>query len=96
MYTENTNGRVAMRTAQARLVKRITDDGFVQVEDHVPIGATYEVLLDSVEDQCGINLDALTYWIREGIQTTDGQWLPTELLEIIDHEEEPIKWRCQK
>lgn len=69
-------------TVIARLIKKKTDDGFVEMKDDVPIGKEYEVRLETKQTIRGIHTPTCTLWSREMIQATDGGWLPTELLNI--------------
>ena len=66
---------------EAKLIKRKTDDGLMEIEDHIPLGKIYEVDLSSRQPVKGKNIEKSVFWEREMI-LSDGEWFPTELLEI--------------
>jgi len=68
---------------KAKLIKRKTDDGLIELEDHVPLGKVYEVDLSTRAIRRGKNIEKSVFWERE-IILTEGQWFPTELLEICE------------
>ena len=71
-----------MKIVTATLVKSITDDGLVEIHDHVELGKKYEVDLDSISLAEGFNVDKGKYWQRLIVWTLTGEWLPVELLKI--------------
>ena len=66
---------------KAKLIKRKTDDGLVEVHDHVPLGRIYQVDLSTRKMSRGMNLNTGQIWERETV-LIEGLWFPTELLEI--------------
>ena len=68
---------------KAILIKRVTDDGLLELKEHLKIGIEYEVDIDTIETAGGFNMVKKKFWTREVVFTTDQQWMPTELLEII-------------
>jgi hypothetical protein len=73
-----------MKPAKATLIKRKTDDGLIEIHDHIQLGKEYLVDLDSRSMQKGYNLVEGKAWEKEGILviSSGGRWLPTELLRI--------------
>ena len=74
-----------IRVVDAKLIKRVTDDGMIEVEDHVELGRKYIVNLDSRRTESGFNTIQEKHWTREVIDVIDvdgDYWWPTELLEI--------------
>jgi len=69
----------------AKLIKRKTNDGLMEVQDSVPTGRIYKVNLKTKKMQKGMNLDTGKIWDREMV-IVEGQWFPTELLEIEDQD----------
>lgn len=72
----------------AILVKRATEDGLVEFEDHVPLGRRYRVDLDSIvraapmtHDPDGKNISHR----KDIIYTEDGGWLPLECLKLLEN-----------
>ena len=65
---------------QATLIKRKTDDGLLEMQDHIPLGTTYEIDLATIMDQNGYNFVLEVIWNREMVMADNGEWLPTELL----------------
>jgi len=69
----------------AILKKRITDDGLVEIQDHVQLGTDYLVDINSITIGKGFNIEKKVLWEREIVYAKDGDewlWFPTELLEI--------------
>jgi hypothetical protein len=67
---------------KARLIKRTTDDGFFEVYEHIPLGKIYMVDIGTRRMAKGYNTVYHAYWTREIIDTFNGEWMPTEILEI--------------
>lgn len=65
-------------------MKRCTDDGLVEVQDHVPLGKEYMVVLVSRHVVEMFNTDRQMHHIKEVVYAlNDGAgWVPTELLYI--------------
>lgn len=68
--------------AHATLIKRKTDDGFVEIQDDVPLGRVYRVDLNTRCVVRGMHLPTKSTWQREVINVVGGGWFPTELLRI--------------
>ena len=66
---------------RAKLVKRATEDGLFELHGHLKIGIEYEVDISTIQMANGYNTVMDMNWIKEIIYMTDGQWMPTELLE---------------
>ena len=66
----------------ATLIKTITDDGLLEMWENISLGKKYQIDLDSLEIAEGYNESHNVFWKREIVYTTDGEWLPTELLEF--------------
>lgn len=66
---------------KATLIKKKTNDGLVEITEHIEIGKEY--MIDPMSEQMltGINLIKNKMWQRMMVQIVDGKWLPTELLE---------------
>ena len=66
---------------KATLVKKKTNDGLVEITEHIEIGKEY--MIDPLSEQMltGINLIKNKMWQRMMVQVVNGKWLPTELLE---------------
>ena len=73
-----------MKIVKAKLVKLITDDGLVSVEDDVEIGKEYLVDLDSMHVCEGYNHELDEIWSRLIIYDAFGGWLPRELIEFVE------------
>ena len=73
-----------MRTAKARLSKKMTADGLFEVWEDVALGTEYTVNLCSRRVVNGFNTVKKQDWRREIIDTMDGGWYPTELLDIME------------
>lgn len=72
-----------MKIVHAKLIKRITDDGLMEVQDDVFIGRKYRVDLDSLMVLNLFNVDVKKAHCKELITNVEeGGQLPTELLEI--------------
>jgi hypothetical protein len=71
-----------MKSVTARLKKRVTSDGLVEMHDHVPIGKEYKIDADSRGNRTGYNYIKRKSWDRELVWDINGGWLPTELLDI--------------
>jgi hypothetical protein len=69
-----------MSIVMAKLIKRKTDDGFVEVNDDIPLGKEYIFDLNTKQIMKGIHIPTSTYWEREMIRdiVNDG-YMPTEL-----------------
>lgn len=69
----------------AILIKKITDDGLVEVQDDVEIGKSYTVDDKTIRTEAGFNHVLEKKWIRLVIEIIDDEgpgWFPTELLKI--------------
>ena len=74
--------------ATAELAKRTTEDGLVEIEDHIPLGKTYKVDINSKRMAEGVNIVHNIKWEREVINVVDPTgdwWMPTELLRILEN-----------
>jgi hypothetical protein len=67
---------------KAKVIKRKTNDGLIELEDHVLLGKIYEVDLSSRRILKGKNIEKSVFWSREMI-LAEGSWFPIELLEIL-------------
>ena len=65
----------------AKLVKRQTADGMLEMGDHVPLNREYKVDLSTIQMRKGYNFIKSIEWEREMVQDVEGGWLPTEMLE---------------
>jgi len=66
-------------------VKRATDDGMFELEDHVELGKEYEFIWESITTMSGYNTEHKKYWFgRPMIISTNGGALPLEMIEILD------------
>jgi len=68
----------------AKLVKRQTADGMLEMGDHVPLEREYKVDLSTIQMRRGYNFVNRVEWEREMVQDIDGGWLPTEMLEWLE------------
>ena len=68
-------------TVVAKLVKRKTDDGFVEVREGVPLGRTY-LVEPQVFNLRMQHVPTGTVHTKDVVFTPDGDWLAVELLEI--------------
>ena len=84
-----------MPLIKVRLIKRTTDDGLVEVEDHIEVGKEYVAEVDTKSMVDGFNVDKNKLWEREmvlcfgvpgGHEALAG-WMPTEILERLDGRE---------
>lgn len=76
-------GELKESVVEATLVKRITDDGLVEIRDEIPLGQVYQVDLETVCMMRGLHIQSRALWEREMIwDAVAGGYLPTELLEI--------------
>ena len=73
-----------MKIAHAKLIKRITDDGLVSIEDDIPIGKHYLVDLDSMQMSKGYNHVEDIEWERLIIYDIFGGWIPREMIEFVE------------
>lgn len=75
-----------MNIRQATLIKRVTADGLFEIFDHVPLGKSYHVDIDTRAVMDGLNTIQKKFWRREMILDVDEPggmgFLPTELLKI--------------
>jgi len=71
----------------ARLVKRKTDDGLMEMSEGAPLGKEYLVDLSTRAMKKGYNYIHDKSWQREMIRDVAGGWLPTELLEVDEDEQ---------
>jgi hypothetical protein len=69
-----------MRIVEMKLVKRKTDDGLIEIYDHVKLGKIYKVDLDTLQKQRLYNKDYQKEHDKLMIHVTDGGWFPYELL----------------
>jgi len=71
---------------EARLIKRKTDDGLMELEDHVPLGRIYRVDTHSRRVWNCVHIPSGRVHEKEMIQLYPHQpcgWLPVELLELL-------------
>ena len=80
-----------MRVVKAKLIKRCTNDGVVEMNDNVPLGRTYSVDLDTIYKFEMINTEKKVQKKRQVIHDVLGGWLPLEMLEIQKEEIEKMK-----
>ena len=69
----------------AILIKKITDDGLVEIQDDVKIGRSYTVDDRTIRMALGFNTEQKKKWQRLIIDIIDDEgagWFPTELLKI--------------
>jgi hypothetical protein len=66
------------------LIKRITDDGLMDVLDHVPIGKVYDLVPGSRRRVAMFNVDKQVEHDKEIVNVEGGGFFPTELLEIVE------------
>lgn len=72
-----------MAIVTAKLVKRITDDRMVQIEDHVPLGKVYRVDLATRRWTYMVNTVHNVQHKKEIVnEYPSGMYLPCELLEF--------------
>jgi len=79
-----------VRKAQARLIKRVTDDGLLAVKDHVPLGQPYTVDLDSRRQVDLFNVEFKRFHQKDVVTVLapvrpfahHAVWMPTDLLAI--------------
>jgi len=67
---------------RATLKKRLTDDQLMEVRDSISIGRVYIVETASRRMVKGYNTEKGVGWTREMILDFNGEWFPTELLNI--------------
>lgn len=80
-----------MRIVKAKLIKRCTDDGIVEMNDNVPLGKTYNVDLDTIYKIEMIDTEKNVQKKREVIHDILGGWIPLEMLEIRKEDVEKMK-----
>lgn len=84
---------VPMNIVEAKLIKTVTDDGFMELHDDIPIGKIYRVDLDQIEMVKGFNVPTRQFWEKEMIYAEDPKghpgWMPLELFEIKELKERP-------
>ena len=66
----------------AKLIKRRTDDGLFEIEDHISLGKEYRIDLDTLQIGTGVNSEKEVWWEREIVFMNDTEWFPTELLDF--------------
>lgn len=71
-----------MTVARARLVKRSTEDGLVEIRDHVPLGKIYRVVIETRRTVTLYNSVRRVRHKKEIIDEVSGRWLPVECLRI--------------
>ena len=72
-----------MNIVKATMVKRITDDGLCEFEDHISFGQVYFVDISSIQMIKGLNTLKEQEWNRKMIvEVQTGEWLPLELLHL--------------
>jgi hypothetical protein len=64
---------------EATLIKRRTENGLVELEDHVPLGKRYRALPAFRRTFQALH-ESGVYHEVEMVMTDDGQWFATELL----------------
>ena len=67
---------------KAKLIKRVTDDGLMEMKDDIELGKVYNVDLSCVHRTAGYNIDHKRFWEREMVMVDSGEWFPLELLDI--------------
>lgn len=67
--------------ATARLVRRVTTDGLMAVNDNVPIGKVYLVDLATRTVSTMQHSSGMLH-AKEVVQCSDGGWIPVALLDI--------------
>lgn len=76
-----------MTLLQAKLIKRKTADGLMEIEDDIPLGKIYYVDIDSIRKAKYLNVHKDTYHYKEVIDTQDESGrmlpLPLECLQVI-------------
>ncbi len=83
-----------MKPAKATLIKKKTRDGLVELWEFAAVGQTYKVDLDSRQVAEGYSPTHFQEWKREVIAVIPtGEWLPTELLEIEEDDDDEIQKR---
>jgi hypothetical protein len=65
----------------AKLTKRQTSDGLLEMGDQISLGREYRVDLSTIQIRGGYNFIHRVEWEREMVQDIEGGWLPTEMLE---------------
>lgn len=70
------------RWVKATLVKRMTDDGLVEVQDDLPLGREYLVDAESRRTFAMFNTVKKVRHEKEHVLVAEGGWFVTELLEI--------------
>lgn len=72
-----------MNIVKATIAKRISDDGLLEFEDHIPFDKVYYVDLDSAQEVHGFNTLKKVEWDKKMIvDVATGEWLPLELLKL--------------
>jgi len=72
-----------MNVVKATIAKRISDDGLLEFEDHIPSDKVYFVDLDSAQEVKGYNTLKSVEWNRRMIvDVQTGEWIPLELLKL--------------
>lgn len=78
-----------MQIVTAKLKKLKTEDGLIQMLDHIPIGKEYQVDLDSLEELLMFNLEYCLSHKKVVVHTADHtRFLPIELLDLPVTEED--------
>jgi hypothetical protein len=67
---------------RATLVKRRTDDGFMEMNDDVPIGKVYEVEAGSQRTMQMVHVPTGTPHSKVMIRDVAGGWLAVEMLRL--------------
>ena len=67
-------------TATAVLIKRRTDNGYFEIAEGVPPGKEYAILPQTARELTALH-ESGTFHRPRMVLTTDGQWLPVELLD---------------
>ena len=67
---------------EARLKKLRTDDGLVEMEEHIQLGKIYLVDENSMQQVGWHNFIAHKTVTRASICADNGEWLPLELLDL--------------
>lgn len=66
---------------EATLVKRKTDDGLIEIRDHINLGAKYLIDPSSEQEIVGFNTEKEVRWSRKMVKVDNGSWFPSELLD---------------
>ena len=71
-----------MTIVKATLIRHATLDGMVEIWEDVPLGKTYEVILESRRTVTLYNIKHQVNHQKEIIDAISGRWLPLECLKL--------------